>query len=134
MDIVIRKTNKKDLKPLNSQNHITNSPAGELAALGWNPEFENTLAPELVKTNKIARVTGVRKNLFLVNNGHVETFASTLGKLHHKTHENALFPATGDWVILKDGRIASVLPRKMPCPGVPPDNRAKRTAPPYGPR
>ncbi len=91
---------------------VMNSLPTGLAAMGMNPDYENILNPELIKNDKISRVTGVRKNLFLVNDRYEERWASTMGKLHHPADETVLFPATGDWVVLKDGRIASVLPRK----------------------
>ncbi|VFQ42812.1 ribosome small subunit-dependent GTPase A [Desulfoluna butyratoxydans] len=61
---------------------------------------------------KTARVTGVRKNFFLVSDGETEALTTASGKLYKQTDENGLFPATGDWVHLTDGRITSVLPRK----------------------
>ena len=59
-----------------------------------------------------ARVTSVRKNLFLVNDGTEERLVPAQGKLYHPTDGEALFPATGDWVRLNEGCITAVLPRK----------------------
>ncbi len=124
MDIIIGKTIKKDLsslkqlagKPTTTDSHNQNQGMGSLpnglAAMGFDAEYENTLPPGLVTEQKIARVTGVRKNLFLVNDGHEEISAATLGKLRHQAPGTGIFPATGDWVVLDNGRIASVLPRK----------------------
>ncbi|MDM8536309.1 ribosome small subunit-dependent GTPase A [Desulfobacterales bacterium HSG17] len=81
-----------------------------LAAMGMDPVRERSVQTEQDK--KIARVTGVRKNVFLVNDGYKESWAKVIGKLHHQTDEIVLFPVVGDWVYLKDGRIESVLPRK----------------------
>ncbi|SCX81019.1 ribosome small subunit-dependent GTPase A [Desulfoluna spongiiphila] len=61
---------------------------------------------------KAVRVTGVRKNFFLVSDGQTESLTTASGKLYRQADENGLFPATGDWVRLTDGRITSVLPRK----------------------
>jgi len=83
-----------------------------LYAMGMDADYESLLDPDLTKHGHIARVTGVRKNRFLVNDGHEETWASTMGKFHHPADKSVLYPAAGDWVVLKDGRIASVLPRK----------------------
>lgn len=79
---------------------------------GLDSGYGDNLAPGIQENQQVARVTGVRKNLFLVNDGRNERLVGTLGRFHHKTDENTLFPATGDWVALENGRIASVLPRK----------------------
>lgn len=59
----------------------------------------------------IARVTGVRKNVFLIDDGQGETLAPAARKLCEQALGNGLFPCAGDWVRLTDGRITSVLPR-----------------------
>ncbi|MCP4114439.1 MAG: ribosome small subunit-dependent GTPase A [Desulfobacteraceae bacterium] len=101
MDIIIRKSIKEDPSPLK-----------KLSGMGFDEKYESSLPPELVREQTIARVTGVRKNLFLVNDGHEERSAAIVGKFHHQAPGTLLFPATGDWVVLDNGRIAYVLPRK----------------------
>lgn len=111
LDITIRKSTIKEQKTQSSQtcNAQKESPSG-LAGLGWNIA-DDALPPELLGKNTIARVTGVRKNRFLIHDGKDEYLATAMGKLYHQT-DGGLFPATGDWVLMHQGQIVSVLPRK----------------------
>lgn len=149
MDIIIRKTIKKDLKqikqiarktkranystflPLEALESLTGSDGSALdtdkgwseetkrdktvtplSALGLSPEDVATHVARLEKGTTLARVTGVRKNLFSVHDGTSQSLLPAAGKLYARADEGGLFPATGDWVVLDGQRIASVLPRK----------------------
>ncbi len=83
-----------------------------LEKLGWNGIFENNFLalddPELAPF----RVTGVRKNSFVINDGQGEHLATVSGRMLHKAGESILFPAAGDWVAAKGEVIHTVLPRK----------------------
>lgn len=83
-----------------------------LNKLGWNNFFENFLDNETGINNYPARVISVRKNSFMVSNGREEFLATISGSLLHETEKGALYPATGDWVLLKETMITKVLPRK----------------------
>lgn len=111
LDITIRKSTIKEQKTQSSQtcNAQKERPSG-LAGLGWNIA-DDALPPELLGKNTIARVTGVRKNRFLIHDGKDEYLATAMGKLYHQA-DGGLFPATGDWVLMHQGQIVSVLPRK----------------------
>jgi len=82
-----------------------------LVALGWDPAHAPCPDQEPAGGKIIARVTGVRKNRFLVHDGESEHLATARGKLY-LAGTNDLFPATGDWVLMNEGQITSVLPRK----------------------
>ncbi|MBI9075569.1 MAG: ribosome small subunit-dependent GTPase A [Desulfatibacillum sp.] len=83
-----------------------------LKDLGWNGFFENNYLSLENPDWKPARVTGVRKNQFVVNDGVKEFAATASGRLFHAENPDALFPAAGDWVAMRDNVIVSVLPRK----------------------
>lgn len=83
-----------------------------LKKLGWNDFFENQY-DKIDKTNlKPVRVTGVRKNSFIVSDLQNETLATVAGSLRHEAVKSGLFPVTGDWVLLNDVIITKVLKRK----------------------
>ncbi|SIN96235.1 ribosome small subunit-dependent GTPase A [Halodesulfovibrio marinisediminis] len=81
-----------------------------LALLGWSKFFQENY--DLLKEikGKIARVTGVRKNMLLVSDGSSEWLTTIGGTFFHGVVER--FPAIGDWVLVKDSVITYVLPRK----------------------
>ncbi len=83
-----------------------------LETLGWNDFF--ILQPEAIKNNNLkpARVTGVRKNAFIISDGQKETLVTLSGSMFHEAQSSGLFPVTGDWVLLKDTLIISVLNRQ----------------------
>ena len=83
-----------------------------LEALGLSSEREAALRKRLGPGQRISRVTGVRKGLFLVRDENGESLIPAAGRLHHHATADAGFPLTGDWVIRDSGRILSVLPRK----------------------
>ena len=78
-----------------------------LEQLGWNrnfaAEFKKLGGAEL----KPARVTGTRKNSFVVSDGEGEMLVGVMGRVR----SGSLYPAAGDWVALKGNAIAAVLPR-----------------------
>lgn len=81
-----------------------------LTQMGWSPYFHELMEPLRDKVYTPARVTGVRKNRFLVCRGNKECLATVSGRLLHSI--NALYPVTGDWVLMNDSVITQVLPRK----------------------
>jgi ribosome biogenesis GTPase len=90
----------KDREHTNNDNH-------QLESLGWNPYFQNQLDNPDAHP---ARVVGVRKNSFLVSDGKREFLATLAGRLMHRA--DALYPVTGDWVLLTHTMISAVLERK----------------------
>ncbi len=92
---------------MNTQKQSTAHPLNQL---GWTPYFQQQMdasgRPGLIP----ARITGVSKNKFRTSNGMQHWLATPAGKLCHDS--NALFPVTGDWVLMKDSVITTVLERK----------------------
>ncbi len=96
---------------MNTKERKENIPSNHpLAPMGWTSYFQaqvNHISdPSLIP----ARVTGVRKNMFCTSNGQTEQLATLAGKLNHDPQ--ALYPVTGDWVLMKETVISKVLVRK----------------------
>lgn len=80
-----------------------------LFSLGWSPFFQDQLEDK-VGGSFPARVIGVRKNCFLVNQGNEELLVTLAGSL---INDPAVpYPAVGDWVLLRDSIIISILSRR----------------------
>ena len=79
-----------------------------LLNLGWSPFFQDQL--EGKDSSSPARVIGVRKNSYLVITGSEEFLVTMAGSLMNDPA--AIYPAVGDWVLLKDSIIISVLSRQ----------------------
>ncbi len=80
-----------------------------LFQLGWSSFFQQQLNDN-TSTGVPARIIGVRKNAFLVSQGHGEIQASMAGRLFNAADMS--FPAVGDWILLQDSVINCVLDRK----------------------
>lgn len=77
--------------------------------LGWSSYFQEQL--EGMDAALIpARVVGVRRNSFWVYQGDGEQLATLAGSLMNDSAGS--YPAVGDWVLLRDSLIISVLLRK----------------------
>ncbi len=96
----------------NIQNKNTNTDSTTLSLrhLGWDLNFQNILDTDEDAALFPARVIGVQKNNFFVNNGSKEIRVSVSGRLNH--HKTEIYPAIGDWVLVKQTVIVKVLPRK----------------------
>lgn len=94
----------------NKYNKNTSDRFNNLSNLGWDSHFEaqREQLPESAATP--ARVVGVRKNSFLVNDGKNEWLATLAGRLMYATED--IYPVTGDWVLTTDSLITLVLQRK----------------------
>ena len=88
----------------------TNDMSTSLLKLGWNPDFQSYLDDISGNKNFPARVVGVRKNYFHVNQGKEDWLATLAGKFNHQSEFQ--YPVTGDWVLMTDTVISAVLPRK----------------------
>ncbi|MBU1231572.1 MAG: ribosome small subunit-dependent GTPase A [Proteobacteria bacterium] len=80
-----------------------------LNQLGWSSFFQEQLTGKSGEQPP-ARVSGVRKNIYLVKRGDEEIQATLAGKLFHGSDTN--LPAVGDWVLLRESVITTVLFRK----------------------
>ena len=80
-----------------------------LNRLGWSSFFQQQLI-ESPGDQAPARIIGVRKNIYLASRGDDEIRATLAGRLFHES--DTLLPAVGDWVLLRDTIITSILRRK----------------------
>lgn len=81
-----------------------------LIPLGWNSHFQLHFDKKRDGILSPARVVGVQKNSFVVNQGNKEISATVAGRINHK--KSTLFPVIGDWVTIADKVIYEVLPRQ----------------------
>ncbi len=101
-----------------------------LEDIGWNDFFKSSYSQCEDATITPARVTSVRKNSFLVHDGKEELPATVSGRFLHEFDAESIFPAAGDWVMVKDGLITGVAPRKNALSRGASGYRGKREAAP----
>lgn len=80
-----------------------------LYPLGWSSFFQEQLISSDGEQSP-ARVVGVRKNCYLVSQGNEDVLATVAGKFFNEM--NPCLPVVGDWVLLRESVVTSVLPRK----------------------
>ena len=92
------------------QNANHSASISPLPRMGWAPHFQAQL--DRVSDGEVtpARVVGVRKNSFQTSDGNREGLATLAGRLRHEP--GGMFPVTGDWVLLTDTVISTVLARQ----------------------
>ena len=73
----------------------------DLAALGWDEHWAETLARNPAGGSSPARVVNEDKNAYVVVGEAGEYPATISGRLHHLKRNNAQLPKVGDWVTLK---------------------------------
>ncbi len=89
-----------------------------LAIFGWNTFFLKNFQTTEIEDSVPARVISESKNSFQVYSQYGELTAKISGKLRHHASEEKLYPAVGDWVVIKPivnestAIIHAVLPRK----------------------
>lgn len=81
-----------------------------LSHLGWTPYFQAQYDHFSSDGLVPARVVGVNRNYFRTSSGETDCLATLAGKLRHDT--GAMYPVTGDWVLMKDKVITRVLVRQ----------------------
>ncbi len=99
----------------------------ELTALGFDDWFAQRSADLLQPGHRMARVTAVDRDAFLVRNQDAETYAELAGKFRFAAEAPTDLPCVGDWVCVQShasggpAMIHSVVPRKTflrrKCPG-----------------
>lgn len=77
--------------------------------MGWSAFFQEQLKTKGCEEAP-ARVVGVRKNFFQVSQGKEEVLATIAGNLIN--NPEVCYPAVGDWVLIRESIITSVLSRK----------------------
>ena len=87
-----------------------NDNINNLRRIGWRGCFQNQLASYADSGLLPARVAGVSKNSFRLNDGESEWLATAAGKLKHEA--GGLYPVAGDWVLAADAVIYKVLARE----------------------
>jgi ribosome biogenesis GTPase / thiamine phosphate phosphatase len=86
--------------------------------LGWDSFFEEQYQSRAIAGCIPARVSSESKSSYRVFTRFGELSAQISGKMRYQTREENIFPAVGDWVVLKplieekSGLIKAVLPRK----------------------
>ena len=84
----------------------------QLSALGWDPVWEairSTLAPDDAEP---ARVAVQHRGGYILYAADGEAPAAISGRLRHEAHFLSRLPVVGDWVLVRDGVIHAVLPRR----------------------
>lgn len=82
----------------------------QLSQMGWTSHFQTQLDQFPDDGFIPARVVGVGKNRFRISNGKNEWLATLAGRLKHDP--GAIYPVTGDWVLVNDSVITRVMIRK----------------------
>lgn len=85
------------------------TPEHNIDSIGWSAFFQQQLDTDQSGLTP-ARICGVRRNCFLVNLGSDEKQVTVAGSLMNDPE--AMYPAVGDWVLLRHSMITSVLLRK----------------------
>ncbi len=81
-----------------------------LGALGWDDFFERGVEGLNARQERIARVIGAQRGLFLTTDGRDELWRPPAGRLLHG--ENRDYPVTGDCVLVRDAVVSAVIPRR----------------------
>lgn len=83
-----------------------------LDALGWDPAWEALRSTIAHSDCEPARVALQHRGAYVLYSAAGETAAVVSGRLRHAARTIADFPAVGDWVLLHDGVIQALLPRR----------------------
>ncbi len=97
-------TTLNNKKSISDSDHIK-----QLRRLGLDEYLESQLELTGILHSNIARVLSVQRNLFLVSNGRDEWLCTPSGRMLHQEQE---YPVTGDWVLVDEGLVKKVFPRK----------------------
>ena len=83
-----------------------------LVALGWDPAWELARSTLALDDLEPARVATQHRGGYVLFTADGETAAAVSGRFRHETQVPADFPVVGDWVLVRDGVIHAVLPRR----------------------
>lgn len=84
----------------------------DLVELGWSAEWQLTLDGIPHEGLSPARVAIQHRGGYGLHTADGEVTAAISGKLRHESASAAVLPAVGDWVLVQDGTIHAVLPRR----------------------
>ena len=102
----------------------------ELKALGFDQWFQDKRAEAQRPDCRVARVTAVHRDRYLVRNEHGEVFAELAGSFVYSTESSIDLPSVGDWALVQyynDDTFAIIhglLPRKSFLQGKPPAKKS----------
>lgn len=84
--------------------------------LGFDQWFQAQIDPESLEGLAIARVVGVHKDCYTINNGVSDVLAELIGKILYSTTSPMDYPTVGDWVCAKlyDEDTFSIIHRILP--------------------
>ena len=84
----------------------------DLVELGWSAEWQLTLDGISHEGLSLARVAIQHRGGYGLLTAEGEQSAGISGRLRHEAATAAALPAVGDWVLVQDGTIQAVLPRR----------------------
>ena len=84
----------------------------DLVELGWSAEWQLALDATPHDGLSAARVGTQHRRGYGLHTADGETNAAISGKLRHDARTAADLPAVGDWVLVRDGIIQALLPRR----------------------
>ncbi len=84
-----------------------------LQGLGFDPSFEALAAPHLADGNTVGRVTRSDRGLLTVQTADGQVRAAFTGRIRRAVAADPVSaPTVGDWVVLREGVVIAVLPRR----------------------
>ncbi|MEF2232340.1 MAG: ribosome small subunit-dependent GTPase A [Pseudodesulfovibrio sp.] len=88
---------------------MTEEKYAALRRIGWSDHFEQLAMAQGIDPGRTARVLSAQRGLFLVSDGQSERLCTPSGKLRRRDRD---YPVTGDWVLVDEGVVHCVLPRR----------------------
>ncbi|HAL25161.1 MAG TPA: ribosome small subunit-dependent GTPase A [Chloroflexi bacterium] len=83
-----------------------------LVALGWDPAWELARSTVALDDLEPARVATQHRGGYVLCTAGGDASAVVSGRLRHGSRTAAAFPVVGDWVLVREGVIHAVLPRR----------------------
>ena len=84
----------------------------QLSAFGWDPGWDSVRAADPHTDCDPARVAVQHRGAYVLYTADGDRTAAISGRLRHEARSPAGFPAVGDWVLVRDGTIHAILPRR----------------------
>ena len=84
-----------------------------IEALGWDPGWAETFAPQAARDRRPARVVAVHRETSIIRDEGGDRAAFVSGAFRFEALAGSDYPTVGDWVALdRDDVIVAVLPRR----------------------
>jgi ribosome biogenesis GTPase len=84
----------------------------QLTALGWDSQWEAVRSTLTYPDAVPARVAVQHRGSYVLYASDGESPGAVSGRFRHENRTPAAFPVVGDWVLVRDGVIHAVLPRR----------------------